>query len=416
LFGCSEDQALHLRCARRRVQSRVSSAPPLWRGEIWRNDRIRVAYISADFRMHATSYLVTELFELHDRSRFEVVGISLGPDDGSDMRARVVAAFDHFIDVRMTSDLEAAQLLHDLRIDLAVDMQGHQRGARPGILALRPAPIQACYLGFPGTTGADFIDYIVADPIVLPFDRQPYYTEKIVHLPECYQVNDRRRLIAPLATTREQAGLPSQGFVFCSFNGDWKITPAVFDIWMRLLQAVEGSVLWLLRDNATAEANLRGEAASRGIDPARLVFAERIKMEEHLARHRLADLFLDTFPCNAHTTASDALWAGLPLLTTLGETFSGRVAASLLMAVGLSDLVTRSLAEYEVLALRLAREPDRLRRYRDQLRERRPDQPLFDTDRFRRHIEAAYVHMWERWQEGKPPESFAVKGPDRPFG
>src|SRR5262249_39254021 len=282
---------------------------------MWRHDRIRIAYLSADFHGHATAYLTAQLFERHDRSRFEVVGVSFGPDDGSRMRARLVRAFDQFHDVRSKSDLEIANLLNELQIDIAVDLKGHTKGSRPRIFAHRPAPIQVSYLGYPGTTGAEFIDYVIADPIVLPFDQQPFYTEKIVHLPECYQVNDSQRQIAERTPTRREAGLPDQGFVFCCFNNNYKITAPVFDVWMRLLAAVEDSVLWLVRDNAAAENNLRKQAAARGIDPARLVFAEKQPLADHLARHRLADLFLDTLPYNAHTTASDALWAGLPVLT-----------------------------------------------------------------------------------------------------
>jgi len=262
---------------------------------------------------------------------------------------------------------------------------------------------------FPATMGADFIDYIIADPVVLPFDQQAFFTEKIVHLPECYQVNDSKRPIASVTPTRGNAGLPEQGFVFCCFNNNHKITASMFEIWMRLLRAVEGSVLWLLRDNVAAETNLRKEAAARGIDPGRLVFADRVQLDEHLARHRLADLFLDTLPYNAHTTASDALWAGLPLVTCLGESFAGRVAASLLHAVGLPELVTTNLKDYEALALRLATDPSLPAAFRERLRQNRSTFPLFNTDRFRRHIEAAYTTMWEIWQRGETPRSFSVE-------
>jgi predicted O-linked N-acetylglucosamine transferase (SPINDLY family) len=286
---------------------------------------------------------------------------------------------------------------------------GHTRDTRPGILAFRPAPVQVSYLGFPATTGADFIDYIIADAIVLPFDKQPCYTENIVHLPDCYQVNDTKRSAAARIPRREEAGLPAEGFTFCCFNNNWKIVPAVFEVWMRLLKAVDPSVLWLFRDNTGAETNLRKEAAARGIDPARLVFAGRLPLDEHLARHRLADLFLDTLPYNAHTSASDALWSGLPLLTCCGQSFAGRVATSLLNAIGLPELVTHSLDEYEALALRLATDGSLLRGFRERLEQNRPRFPLFDTDRFCRHIEAAYTTMWERWQRGESPRSFSVE-------
>jgi protein O-GlcNAc transferase len=409
LLGYSADQSLQLLCGRNYFRDLMFVPPqPLWRGAIWRNDKIKIAYISADFRRHPTAYLMAELFELHDRSQFEVMAISLAPDDRSEMRARLAGAFDQFFDVTRRSDQDVARLLNDLRVDIAVDLQGHTKDARPGILAFRPTPIQVNYLAFPGTLGADFIDYIIADPVILPLDRQPYYTENIVHLPECYQVNDRKRAIAARTPTRAEVGLPAQGFIFCCFNNNWKITPEVFNIWMRLLRRVEDSVLWLLSDNKDAERNLRKEAVSRGVDPARLVFAERTKIEDHLARHRLADLFLDTLPYNAHATASDALWTGIPVLTCQGNAFAARVAASLLKAIGVPELVTHSLEEYEARALRLARDPDLLRNYRNRLAENRLTQPLFDTDRFRRHIEVAYRRMWKLWQKGEEPKSFEV--------
>jgi predicted O-linked N-acetylglucosamine transferase (SPINDLY family) len=345
LLGYCDDPALQLQCATNFIRDEVGIEPSsLWDGTVWRHDRIRVAYLSADFRIHPVAYLIAGLIERHDRGRFEVVGVSFGPDDASAMRARLVAAFDQFHDVRSMSDFAAAKLLREIEIDIAVDLNGYTRGARPQILAHRPAPIQVSYLGYPGTMGAGFIDYVIADPIVLPFDRQPFYTEKIVHLPECYQVNDSKRKIGERTPTRGEAGLPDEGFVFCGFNNNYKITAPVFDVWMRLLRRVESSVLWLKRDNQAAERNLGNEAAARGIDPARLVFAGRLPLlEDHLARHRLADLFLDTLPYNAHTTASDALWAGLPVLTCQGRAFAGRVPASLLAAVGLPELVTDSL-------------------------------------------------------------------------
>jgi protein O-GlcNAc transferase len=409
LQGYSDDAALHLSCARHYVLDRFGAAPQrLGSPTIQRNDKIRLAYLSSDFRRHAVAYLVAELFELHDRTQFEVFGVSFGADDGSDMRARLMAAFDRFIDVRMQSDREVARLLADLHVDIAVDLNGHTQDERLGILAFRPAPIQVNYLGYPGTSGADFIDYIIADATVLPFDQQPNYAEHIVHLPDCYQANDRKRRIASRTPIREEVGLPAAGFVFCCFNNTWKIAPPMFDVWMRLLKAVEGSVLWLYRDNARAEANLCNEAAARGIDPSRLVFAGPLPHGDHLARHRAADLFLDTLPYNAHTTASDALWAGLPVLTCRGGAFAGRVAASLVTAVGLSEMVTQSLDEYEALALRLAADALLLTRFRERLERNRLEFPLFDSDRFCRHIEMAYTTMWELWQRGEKPRSFSV--------
>jgi protein O-GlcNAc transferase len=306
------------------------------------------------------------------------------------------------------SDDEAAEAVRALDIDILIDLTGHTQDTRIGILARRPAPIQVNLLGYPGTLGGDFIDYIVADGVVLPFDHQPFYTEKIVHLPDCFQPNDAKRSVAIRTRTRAEAGLPDDGFVFCCFNNHYKITAPVFDIWMRLLREVEGSLLWLSQSNEAVVANLRRESQARGVDPARVIFAPRLeRYEDHLAR--LADLFLDTLPYNAHTTASDALWAGLPVLTQIGASFAGRVAASLNEAVGLPELVTTSAAEYENLALRLARDPVLLRGYRERLARNRASWPLFDSERYRRHIEAAYTQMWETWQRGEAPQSFAVE-------
>jgi predicted O-linked N-acetylglucosamine transferase (SPINDLY family) len=409
LLGYSGDPSLQLQCARSFIQDRIPAMPePLYSGTIYRHDKLRLAYLSADFRRHAVGFLTAELFELHDRTRFEVLGISFGPDDGSDIRARLVKSFDQFHDVRSHSDQDVANLLTELQVDIAVDLMGHTRDARLGIFAYRPAPIQISYLGYPGTMGASFIDYVIADPIVLPFEQQGFYPEKIVQLPQ-WLVNDSRRAIAERTPTQREAGLPDEGFVFCCFNNSWKIRAPVFDVWMRLLHAVEGSVFWLMEDKASASGNLRKEAAARGIDPTRLVFAGRLPLlEDHLARHRLADLFLDTLPFNAMTTTSDALWTGLPLITCCGESFAGRVAASLLNAIGLPELVTTSLDEYEALALRLARDGSLLQSIRARLAQNRLRYPLFDTQRFCRHIETAYLTAWEIWQRGEGPRSFRV--------
>jgi protein O-GlcNAc transferase len=403
LLFYSDDPALQMQCAKNFVRHHVPALSPLPPRAARRHDRIRIAYLSADFRNHPMPHLMAELFELHDRGRFEVIGMSFGPDDRSDIRARVIAAFDQFHDVRARSDRDIASLVRDLEVDIVIDLMGHTRNSRPGIAAYRGAPIQVSYLGLPATTGADFIDYVIADKIVLPLDQQRFYSEQIVHLPDTYWVNDSKLKIAQRVPTRAEAALPEQGFVFCCFNKAAKITAPVFEVWMRLLAAVDGSVLWLLGDNAVAESNLRKAAAARGIDPARLVFAGELQLDQHLARHRLADLFLDTLPYNAHTTASDALAAGLPLVTCLGATFSGRVAASLLSAVGLPELVTHTLADYEALALKLARDREYLADVRARLAQNRKTFPLFDTKRFRRHIEAAYVTMYRRWQRGESP-------------
>jgi predicted O-linked N-acetylglucosamine transferase (SPINDLY family) len=352
---------------------------------------------------------MANLFERHDRSRFEITGISFGADDGSDIRARVVAAFDSFHDVRDLADRDVARLMAGMEIDIAVDLQGYTRNARPGILRHRPAPIQVSYLGYPGTMGAEFIDYIIADAVVVPVGEERFYAEKLVRLPDCCQVNDSRRAISDNVPTRAEVGLPEQGFVFCNFGGSDKITAAVFDVWIRLLAAVEGSVLWLLEDNDGATGNLRRAATAYGIDPARLVFAKRAEHPDHLARHRLADLCLDTLPCNAHAAGSDALWAGLPILTCRGDTFAGRVGASLLQSVGLPELITSSLTDYAALALWLAQDPALLDEIRKRLAENRLSRPLFDTDLSRRHIEIAYTAMWRLYQRGESPRSFKVE-------
>jgi protein O-GlcNAc transferase len=414
-FLCaSESPNTQLQCAKTYVEDRwVAAAPALWTGDPYRHDRIRVAYLSADFHDHATAHLTAELFELHDKSRFETHAISLGPDRNDEWRTRLRKAFTRFHDVRNHSDRDVAALLRNLEIDIAVDLKGHTSGSRPGILAFRPAPIQVNYLGYPGTMGADFIDYVLADRLVIPDEQHPFYTEKVVYLPDTYQPNDTRRRIDEHAPTRDEAGLPEDGFVFCSFVASYKISPPTFDSWMRLLAKVDGSALWLLAGNADAVGNLRRSAHIRGITPERLVFAPRVKLERHLARHRLADLFLDSLPINAHTTASDALWAGLPVVTCLGAGFAGRVAGSLLNALGLPELITETREDYEALALNLAQDRDRLAAVRGKLARNRQTHPLFDTDRLRRHIESAFETMSERLRRGQLPASFAVAPVDR---
>lgn len=408
--GLSESPQDQLQCARIVARDKCNAVPaPPWTGQPYRHDRIRVAYLSADFREHVMAYCLAELFERHDRARFDTTAISLGPDAPSRMRSRLMGAFDRFIDVRRRSDREVATLLRELEIDIAVDLMGYTMGSRIGIFASRGAPIQVNYLGYPGTLGADCMDYILADRVVIPEQHLPYYAEKVVYLPDSYQANDSRRVMADRTPSRAEAGLPEQGFVFCSFNNSYKIGPAVFGAWMLLLGKVEGSVLWLADSGSTAVRNLRTEAAERGIAPARLVFAPKIGHADYLARHRLADLALDTLPYNGHGTTSDALWSGLPVLTCLGTSFAGRVAASLLNAVGLGELITHSLVEYEALALQLAMNPERLADIRSKLARNRDTCPLFDTGRFCRHIEAAYTTMWERCQRGEPPASFAVE-------
>jgi protein O-GlcNAc transferase len=402
----ADDQLL---CARTfAADKHPVGAQPVWQGERYRHSRTRVAYLSGDLRNHAVAYLIAGLFEAHDRTRFEITALSFSPGGTDEMGKRLVPAFDRFVNIGQKSDREVALILRELEIDIAVDLQGYTKGCRPGIFAQRAAPVQVNYLGYPGTMGAPYMDYIIGDRMVIPPEQHSCYSEKVVYLPDCYQANDSRRGMAPHIPTRAQAGLPAEGFVFCCFNNNHKINPRVFGIWMRLLQEVEESVIWLLEDNPVAARNLRREAERRGVAPQRVVFAPRVKMEEHLARQRLADLFLDTLPYNAHVTASDALWVGLPVLTCLGHTFAGRVAASLLTAVGLPELITRSWGEYEALALKLAADGNRLADIRATLARNRTTQPLFDTDRYRRHIEAAYATMWERAQRGEPAVSFSV--------
>jgi predicted O-linked N-acetylglucosamine transferase (SPINDLY family) len=369
---------------------------------------IRVAYISGDFRLHPTTSLITELLARHDRSRFEIIAVSTGPDDGSDARQRIAASVDRFFDVRGHTDREIAEFIRAHEVDVLVDLSGHTEYGRPGVLALRAAPVQVNYLGFPGPIG-DVVDYIIADPIVLPFDQQPHYAGKIVHLPDCYQANDAKRPVSSHVWTRGECGLPNEEFVFCSFNNSFKITAPIFAIWMRLLQSVPGSVLWLLRSNDDAVVNLQREATAAGVDPGRLIFAPKVPNAEHLARYRLADLVLDTLPYNSHTTGSDALLVGAPMVTCRGETFAGRVGASLLHAAGLPELVASDLEHYAAIALRLARDPDELRAIRDKLTDNRPTCALFDTDRLRRHIEQAYATMFGSWRSGRPPTSFSVE-------
>jgi predicted O-linked N-acetylglucosamine transferase (SPINDLY family) len=384
------------------------AATPLWNGEPYRHERIRVAYLSSDFHAHATATLMAGVFEAHDRTRFETIALSYGPDDASPMRRRLEGAFEHFLPVAEKSDAQIASLLREKEADIAIDLKGYTDESRLTILAFRPAPIQVNYLGFPATMGAPYIDYIIADRTVIPPEHHMHYSEKVAYLPHSYQPNDRSRAVAAKPPSRAEAGLPERGFVFCCFNASYKIGPAIFAVWMSLLGNVEGSVLWLLEDNEAVQRNLKRVAAGCGIAAERIVFAPRNAVEEHLARHVLADLFLDTMPYNAHTTASDALWMGLPLLTCAGNTFPSRVAASLLFAIGLPELVTSSLGEYGALACKLAREPERLAAIKAKLAQNRDTSPVFDAARFTRDLESAYVAMWERQQRGEPPASIAV--------
>jgi protein O-GlcNAc transferase len=378
-------------------------APPKRAG-----DRIRLGYVSGDFGTHAVTLLVAGLIERHDRSRFDVVGISVGPQRNDALRHRVAKACSEFHELGALTDADAAGRIRDLGIDIAIDLTGYTDNARPGILARRPAPVQASYLGYLGTSGASFIDYILADAVALPFDQQPYFSERIVHLPDCFLVTDDMLAIAPQVPSRREAGLRDDAIVLCSFNNSYKFRAPTFDIWMRLLRDFENCLLWLLASDEHVASNLRREARVRGVDPGRLVFAPRMDMADHLARQTLADLFLDTLPYNAGATAAAALWAGVPILTAFGDTLVGRMAASMLHAVGLPELATADLAEYEAKARALVAEPRMLAAVRATLARNRRTHPLFDTDRSRRHIEAAYQTMWDIASRGERPRAFAV--------
>jgi protein O-GlcNAc transferase len=391
-----------LRCARQWVERKLKAGGQPGRKRTWTRpacaSKITVGYLSADFHAHATAWLIAEMIEQHDRDRFAVLGYSYGPDDGSPTRRRMVNAFDRFVDVKNASFEEAARRILADEVDILVDLKGFTKNARTEILALRPAPIQVSYLGYPGTMGADFIDYVLVDDFVVPAEQQPYFAEKLVHLPGSYQVNDSRREVSLHTPTRAECGLPKDGFVFCAFNNSYKITAPMFGVWMDLLKAIPGSVLWLLEWNRFVADNLRREAVNWGVAAERLVFAPLKPMPEHLARHGLADLFLDTLPCNAHTTASDALWVGCPVLTLPGQTFASRVAGSLLRAIGLPELITTSLDDYRALTLRLAQDADLLAQLRTRLEANRKTSPLFDGRQFARNIEKAFAAMWETWK------------------
>jgi len=372
-------------------------------------DRIRIGYFSADFHNHATMFLTAEMFERHDRSKFEIHVFSFGPDRHDKMRRRLLSSVEAFHDVRFKGNAEIAELSRSLGIDIAVDLKGYTKDSRARIFSYRAAPIQVNYLGYPGTMGAPYIDYIIADATLIPPAYREFYSEKVAYLPGSYQVNDGSREISGAVMTRSDFGLPEEGFVFCCFNNNYKITPDVFDIWMRLLDQVEGSVLWLLKANESAERNLRKEAGKREIDPSRLIFADRVPLADHLARHRLADLFLDTFNYNAHTTASDALWAGLPVLTNMGESFPSRVAGSLLNAVELPELITTTAREYEDAALMLATHPNDLRALKKKLRQNLKTTALFDAAIFTRNMESAFTQMFERQKAGLDPDHLYVE-------
>jgi predicted O-linked N-acetylglucosamine transferase (SPINDLY family) len=408
MLSISDDPSLHQKAARAQVQHMQTAyriAPSI---AVPDSDRLRVGYFSADFYNHAVMQLLVGVLESHNRTRFEVQAFALGPETEDAMRSRTRQAVSAFHACSRLSDAEIAQIAQAARLDVAIDLTGHTRDARPEIFMARVAPVQVSFLGYPGTIGAGFMDYVIADPTVLPMDQQPFYDEKIVHLPDTYQPNDRHRIIAKKSPSRIEVGLPPVGFIYCCFNNIYKINPEFFASATRILSAVPGSVLWLLSTDEQAMQRLRAAAAASGVDGARLIFGPSLPTPEHLARYRLADLFLDTLPYNAHTTASEALWAGLPVLTQLGRAFAGRVAASLLRAVGLPELVTESITDYEALAITLGRDPERMVALKAKLAAAIPNAPLFDTVRYTRHLEDAFRIMVERHRAGLPPESFAV--------
>jgi predicted O-linked N-acetylglucosamine transferase (SPINDLY family) len=373
------------------------------------HEKIRIAYLSADFREHPVATLLAGVLEHHDRRRFEIYGISFAVAQDTPMGRRIHGAFDRFVDVSRLGDAAVAAHLQELEIDIAVDLMGFSAHGRPQIFARRPAPAQVGYLGYPGSLGTAFMDYVIADATVIPSGDSGNYAESVVHLPHSYLPSDDRRTIALSSPTRAACGLPDEGFVFCCFNSHYKISPVVFDVWMQLLCSIPTSVLWLAQGSTEVMSNLRREAAARDVDGARLVFAPRISSpEDHLARYRVADLFLDTLPFNAHATASDALWAGLPLLTCRGGTFAGRVAASLLTAIGAPELIAGDLHEYRATALKLSADPALLAELRARLARGRHESPLFDTARYSAHLEAAFITIWQRTQRREPHTSVPV--------
>jgi protein O-GlcNAc transferase len=408
-FVHSHSAQAQLRCARSFVADRHPAAANDCSSAFATDaGRIKVAYLSFDFQEHATAYLTAGLFEAHDRSRFDILALSYGRNVASAMRTRLETSVERFIDVSRDTDREVAALMQSLGVQIAVDLKGFTGGARTGILAHRAAPVQINFLGYPGTMGAQYIDYIVADRHVIPAQDRIHYAETVIHMPHCYQPNDAKRPLPAQSPCRAELGLPDRGFVFCCFNNLYKITPAVFETWMGVLQAVDGSMLWLLDGAAAAKRNLYNAAASRGIAPERILFAPHIELAQHLARYRHAGLFLDTSPCNAHTTASDALWMGVPVLTLTGRTFAGRVATSLLHAVGLPQLCTASPAEYAALAIRLARTPSELSALATHLEEGRRTFPLFDTAVYCRNLEAAYEECWTRHLAGTTSDTSVI--------
>ena len=400
---------------RHRIRSEIYAAAtcpqrpiPTWTRPLQKPERLRIGYFSADFHDFPGMYLMAGLLEKHDRTKFEISAFSYGPDKDDPMRKRIINAVDHFIDIRTADTSTVIDLARQKKIDVAIHRNGYTKNSRTELFASGLAPIQINYLGYPGTLGADFIDYIVADPVIIPDDIRRHYSEQIIYLPNTYQPNDDNRTISDQTITREEMGIPNCAFVFCCFNQNYKISPIEFDIWMRLLGKVEGSVLWLLKSNKWAEQNLKQQAEARGVIAERIIFAERMPQAEHLARHRLADLFLDTFNYNAHTTTSDALWAGLPVVTKMGQGFAARVAGSLLNAIGLPELVTTTKQDYEELILELATNPAKLAKVKDKLATNRLTQPLFNTELYTKHLENGYQQAYQNYFDGKSPKTIIV--------
>lgn len=415
----TDDRLLHLSIAQRFVDDYSGHRAVLTRrmralGKL--NRRTRVGYLSADFHAHATSRLMVGMLEHHNRQAWEVFGLSYGRDDGSTMRIRVQAAFEHFIDLHGKPVAENVNTIRSLGLDILVDVKGYTSDFEAAYSLARPAPVVVNYLAYPGTMGSSAYDYILGDRLVTPFEHQEAYSECIVQLPDCYQCNDAARPLPPPMATRAEEGLPAEGVVLAAFNNVRKLTPSMFKDWMRILALVPTAVIWLVCQEATARRNLQAAAQQHGIDPARLVFADSAPQEQHLARHHLADFFIDTFPCNAHTTASDALWMGLPVLTLQGEGFAARVAASLLTAVGLEELISHTSADYVQLAVQLAHSPDRIARYRAHLNQHRGETPLFDAKRYARNIEQAFGFMVDRSRKGKAAHPFEVRDISRGGG
>ncbi|MBT8520586.1 tetratricopeptide repeat protein [Polynucleobacter paneuropaeus] len=412
LMSLSDDPALHKKSSEINVNFRFLFNPSL--GPILKHskkEKIRIAYFSADFRSHAVALLTAQLYEIHDRSRFEIFAFSLlKSPHGDEMNARLRNSFDHFLDVEDISDKEIAQMARDLQIDIAVDLAGHTQHARTGIFAYRAAPIQVNWLGYPGTMGADYMDYIIADKTLIPPQAEQFYSEKVVYLPDSYMVDDSKRIPSSRLFSRQEFGLPENTFIFCCFNNDYKFNAKVLDSWSRILLAVEDSILWISENNQPFKANITAEFEQRGINPSRIIFAQRVdSMADHLARYSLAGLFLDTYPYNAHTTTIDALKAGVPVLTLIGQSFPSRVAASLLNAIGLPELVTTTQKEYETLAIQLASDPSRLLAIKNKLADNRLSAPLFDTPLFAKNLEAAYLKMYERYQTDLEPEHLVIE-------